>query len=241
MREIVRLEVVTSTQAVAFELAESGAADRTVVVAETQTAGRGRHGRPWQDEPGDCLLMSIVVRPRLAMRDLPKLSLATAVAAAEAIGEATGLAVRLKWPNDVLASGRKLAGILLESRILAEPIVVVGIGVNVRQRAFPPALAATATSVYREGGRAVEREALLEALLSRFDVWRDRLEREGFAPVRARWLELAETVGRAVTIGEHSGVAVDIDGDGALVLRHARGEHHVVAGELAEPRGGGGR
>ena len=233
---IIRLHAVDSTQRVAFELAESGAPDRTVVVADTQTAARGRHGRTWHDEPGESLLTSIVVRPRLSVRDLPKLSLATAVAVGEAIGEMTGLAVRLKWPNDVLVGGRKLAGILLESRIVAEPIVVVGIGINLRQRIFPAALAATATSVHLEKGRAIEREAMLEALLAAFDVWRERLEAHGFARVRARWLELAETIGRSVTVGDHAGVAVDLDGDGALVLHHADGVHHVVAGELAERR-----
>jgi BirA family biotin operon repressor/biotin-[acetyl-CoA-carboxylase] ligase len=236
---IVRLSTVDSTQRVAFELAERGAADRTVVVADTQTAGRGRHGRAWHDEPGDSLLASIVVRPRLSPRDLPKLSLATAVAVAEAIGTATGLTVRLKWPNDVLVDGRKLAGILLESRIIAEPIVVVGIGINLRQDTFPAALSAIATSVRLEGGRPIKRETMLDALLAAFDVWRGRLEREGFAPLRARWLELAETIGRSVTAGEHAGVAVDLDGDGALVLLHAQGMSHVVAGELAEHRWGG--
>jgi BirA family biotin operon repressor/biotin-[acetyl-CoA-carboxylase] ligase len=238
--EIVRLVVVGSTQAVAFELAEGGAADRTVVVAETQTAGRGRQGRRWHDERGDSLLVSIVVRPRLEVRDLPKLSFAAAVAVAEAIGAVTGLQARLKWPNDVLVDGRKVAGILLESRTITEPLVVVGIGINLRQRSFPGALAATATSVHLEGGRAVEREAMLQAVLEAFDPWRARLEGEGFAPLRARWLALADTIGRAVTVGEHAGVAVDLDGDGALVLREARGTRLVVAGELREPGGGPG-
>jgi BirA family transcriptional regulator, biotin operon repressor / biotin---[acetyl-CoA-carboxylase] ligase len=235
-RRIVRLATVDSTQRVAFELGESGAPDGTVVVADTQTAGRGRRGRTWHDEPGDSLLTSIVVRPRSSVRDLPKLSLAAAVAVADAIGEMTGLTVRLKWPNDVLMNGRKLAGILLESRIVAEPIVVVGIGINLRQRTFPAALVATATSVQLEGGPAIEREALLEVLLAAFDGWRERLDAHGFAPVRARWLELAETIGRSVTVGDHAGVAVDLDAEGALVLRHAHGMHHVVAGALAEHR-----
>jgi BirA family biotin operon repressor/biotin-[acetyl-CoA-carboxylase] ligase len=238
--EIVRLGVVGSTQAVAFELAERGAADGTVVVAETQTAGRGRRGRRWHDEPGDSLLMSIVGRPRLTARDLPKLSLATAVAVAEALAAVTGLPARLKWPNDVLVDGRKLAGILLESRTITEPLVVAGIGINLRQRSFPDALAATATSVHLAGGRAVEREAMLQAVLVAFARWRARLEGEGFAPLRARWLALADTIGRAVTVGDHTGVAVDLDRDGALVLRHGHGTRLVVAGEVRESAGGPG-
>jgi len=235
---IVRLASVDSTQRVAFELAEQGAADGTVVVADTQTAGRGRRGRVWHDAPGDSLLVSIVVRPRLDVSDLPKLSIAAAVSVAEALAAATGLDVRLKWPNDVLVHRRKLAGILLESRILVEPIVVVGIGINLRQRAFPAALVGAATSVDLEGGRAIGREELLEVVLEAFDRWRRRLEGEGFAALRARWLALADTIGRTVTVGEHEGLAIDLAEDGALVLRRADGVQRVLAGEVTASRPG---
>ncbi len=230
--QIVRLGVVTSTQSVAFELAESGAPDRTVVVADTQTAGRGRRGRRWLDEPRASLLASIVVRPRLAIRDLPKLSLTTGVAVADALEAIAGLAVRLKWPNDLVVHERKIAGILLESRIAIEPLVVVGVGVNLGQHRFPHELAGTATSVDLETGQRVERDAMLEAVLAAFDTWRARLEREGFASVRERWLALTDTIGRRVTVDGRVGVAVDLDGDGALVIRDAVGVHHVVAGEV---------
>ena len=235
---IVRLATVDSSQRVAFELAEGGASDGTVVVADTQTAGRGRRGRVWRDAAGEGVLLSIVLRPRVSAADLPKLSFAAAVAVAEAIELTTGLHPRLKWPNDVLVNGRKLAGILLESRVVAEPIVIVGIGINLRQRTFPRALAGTATSIDLEGGRAVDREALLEALLDAFDRWRSRLESEGFAPLRERWLALADTIGREVTVGEHAGVAVDLAGDGALVLRQGNALQHVFAGEVVDARRG---
>jgi BirA family biotin operon repressor/biotin-[acetyl-CoA-carboxylase] ligase len=229
---IVRRAVVDSTQRVAFALAEEGAADRTVVVADTQTAGRGRRGRPWRDEPGASVLASILVRPRLAVSDLPKLSLATALAVADAIEAVAGLVVRVKWPNDILVNGRKIAGILLESRVAPAPVVVVGIGVNLGQRAFPPELT-TATSVRMESGRTVDREAMLDAMLAAFDGWRATLEGQGFAPVRARWLEVADTIGRAVSSEDCAGIAVDLDVDGALVVRdHAGRLHHVIAGEL---------
>ncbi len=232
-RTIVRFASVDSTQRVAFELAERDAADGTVVMAHTQTAGRGRRGRTWHDAPGDSLLVSIVVRPRFRVADLPKLSFAAAVAVAEAIESTTGLTIRLKWPNDVLVGGRKLAGILLESRIVAEPIVVVGIGVNLHQRAFPDSIGGSATSVVLERGGPVAPEALLEALLQAFDRWRARLESEGFAPLRARWLELADTIGRTVSVGETSGVAVDLGLDGALVLSQGGTLQRVVAGDLS--------
>ena len=238
MRHVVRLVSISSTQTVAFELAEQGAADGTAVVAVTQTAGRVRRGRVWHDVPGDSLLVSIIVRPRLRAPDLPKLSFAAAIAVAEAIGATTGLAPRLKWPNDVLVNGRKLAGILLESRIVVEPIVVAGVGINLRQRRFPDALAGIATSVDLEGGRPVGPEELLEAVLHAFDRWRTTLENAGFAPLRARWLDLADTIGREVTVGDDAGIAVDLAADGALVLKQAHGFRQVVAGEVTGSRRG---
>lgn len=229
---VVRLGEVTSTQAAAFALAGEGAPDRTVVVADHQTAGRGRFGRRWHDEPGASLLLSILLRPRLAPPRLSLLSYAAAVAVAEALEAAAGLAARVKWPNDVLVDGRKIAGILLESRIGPVPAVVVGIGINVGQRAFPPDLAPRVTSVALAGGRSTDREALLAALLEAFDTWRGRLEGEGFAAVRARWLALSDTLGRRVRVDGRAGVAVDLDAEGALVLHDGATLHRVIAGEM---------
>ena len=240
-RLIVRCGRVESTQPIAFALAGDGAPDRTVVVADSQAAGRGRRGRVWQDEPGASLLVSIVLRPRLPPARLPTLSLTAGVALAEALAGTAALAARLKWPNDVLVDGRKLAGILLESRLepagSAAPIVALGIGVNLAQRAFPPELAERATSVRLAGGRAVDRDTLLAALLERLDHWRGRLETEGFEPVRVRWRELADTLGRAVSVDGIHGVAVDVDDDGALLVEDEhRVRRRVVAGDVVEAR-----
>jgi BirA family biotin operon repressor/biotin-[acetyl-CoA-carboxylase] ligase len=229
---LVRLGRVESTQAVAFTLAADGAADRTVVVAEAQTAGRGRRGRTWHDEPGASLLASIILRPRLHPARLPMLSLAAGIAVAEALERVTGVAPRLKWPNDVMVDGRKLAGILLESRLGPTPLVVVGVGVNLAQRSFPPALAERATSVRIATGRAIEPDALLGPLLEAVDVWRARLETEGGAPIRERWRVLADTLGRRVSIDGVSGVAVDVDEDGALIVLDGDERRRVVAGEV---------
>lgn len=266
---IVRLDVVDSTQTAAWELAERGAADRTVVVAGHQLAGRGRRGRSWHDEPGGSLLFSIVVRPRLPVERVPMLSLAAGVAVAEALAEHVGLATRLKWPNDVLVRGRKIAGILLESRLgattraqtadtaapsifgrppadeagpaapgtttLAAPAtVVIGIGLNLDQGAFPDALEGRATSVALEAGRSVDRDATLRALLAAFDRWRECLEREGFGPVRTRWVALSETIGRTVSAGGTTGVAVDLDFDGALIVVDGARCHRIASGEVVE-------
>jgi len=229
---LVRLGRVDSTQAVAFALAADGAADRTVVVAQAQTAGRGRRGRLWIDEPGASLLTSIILRPRLEPARLPTLSLAAGVAVVEALERVTGLKPRLKWPNDVLVDGRKLAGILLESRIGPSPLVVLGIGVNLAQRVFPADLAERATSVRLAAGRRVDADALLTALLESLDAWRTRLETEGWAPIRERWRALTETLGRRVSIDGVEGVAVDVDEDGALIVAEGDVRRRVVAGEV---------
>jgi BirA family biotin operon repressor/biotin-[acetyl-CoA-carboxylase] ligase len=237
MSRLVHLERVDSTQTTAFALAADGAEDRTVVVADYQASGRGRRGRTWEASPGQSLLCTILVRPRLAMAQWPAYSLVAAVAVAETLARTAALAARLKWPNDVLIAGRKIAGILLESRVVGEvptAVVGVGIGINLAQRAFPAALAARATSVAIETGRTLARDTMLAALLEAFDAWRARLEGEGMAPVRARWLALADTIGRRVSIDGVSGVAVDLDPDGALVLEGAGRRHRVMAGEVLE-------
>jgi BirA family transcriptional regulator, biotin operon repressor / biotin---[acetyl-CoA-carboxylase] ligase len=230
---VVRLDTVDSTQSVAFTLAERGAADRTVVVADQQLAGRGRRGRAWRAPAGTSLLASIIVRPRLPHSLLSTLSLTTAVAAAEALRRVAGVDARLKWPNDVLVADRKIAGILLESRVGADLVTIIGIGINLGQREFPPDLAATATSVALENGRAPSREAVLTALLEEFDVWRARLEGEGFAPVREGWRRLNDTLGRQVTVDAITGVAVDLDTDGALLIDVGGSIKRVVAGAVS--------
>ena len=248
---IVRLATVDSTQSVAFALAERGAADRTVVVADQQLAGRGRRGRTWSAPAGTSLLASILVRPRLPQPLLATLSLTTAVAAAEALRRVTGVTARLKWPNDLLVSGRKIAGILLESRMTGRAaaggstpngsgiVTIVGIGINLGQREFPPDLADGATSVALETGRAPSREAVLTALLEEFDVWRARLEEQGFEPVRDGWRRLSDTLGRRVTVDDVRGIAVDLDVDGALIVDVGGSVKRVLAGAVSSSDGVG--
>jgi BirA family biotin operon repressor/biotin-[acetyl-CoA-carboxylase] ligase len=174
------------------------------------------------------------MRPRLEPARLPGLSLAAAVAVADALTRTAGVTPRLKWPNDVLVGGRKLAGILLETRLSGDrATTILGIGVNLSQRVFPDELGARATSVWLVSGRLVDRDSLLAALLDALGEWRRRLERQGFAPIRTRWRALADTLGRAVTVDGISGVAVDVDADGALVVADADGRRRrVVAGEV---------
>jgi BirA family transcriptional regulator, biotin operon repressor / biotin---[acetyl-CoA-carboxylase] ligase len=248
---VVRLDTVDSTQSVAFALAERGAADRTVVVADQQLAGRGRRGRTWSAPTGTSLLASIIVRPRLPQALLSTLSLTTAVAAAEALRRVARVDARLKWPNDVLVSGRKIAGILLESRMGGAPapdgsahagpaiVTIIGVGINLGQREFPVDLADSATSVALETGRAPSRDAVLTALLEEFDAWRARLEAEGFGPVRERWRRLSDTLGRRVTVDAVTGTATDLDVDGALLVDVGGSVKRVVAGTVSSSEAAG--
>jgi BirA family biotin operon repressor/biotin-[acetyl-CoA-carboxylase] ligase len=225
---LVRLASVDSTQRYAAELARDGAADRTVVTAETQTAGKGRRGRRWHDAPGASLLVSVITRPSLAPARLPTLSLAAGIAVIDALA-AVGVTARLKWPNDALVNGRKVAGVLLERHGDA---VVLGIGINVQPASIPPALAGEATSVAGENGHP-DRERLLHALMAALDHWRAILERDGFEAVRERWHEVSDTPGRRVAVDGIAGVAVGIDHDGALLVATESGTQRVVAGDVA--------
>jgi BirA family biotin operon repressor/biotin-[acetyl-CoA-carboxylase] ligase len=231
---IIRLGAVDSTQNVAWGLVEENIADGTVVTAKSQHDGRGRRGRHWYDEPGATLAASVILRPRLTVGALGGLSFAAALAVAEALHAETGLAPRLKWPNDVLVDRRKIAGILLESRATPAPVVVVGLGINLTQTVFPPSIAGRATSVALAGGRAVSAEALLDAVVRALAAWRRRLEDGGFEPLRQRWRALADTLGRRVTIDGAEAVAVDLDTDGALLVHRDGAVHRVVAGEVTE-------
>ncbi len=160
--EIIRLGTVESTMHHASALAAAGCLHGTAVVAEAQTAGVGRHGHVWHSEPGSGLYLSVVLRLPLSPSELPVLTLALGLAAGEAIGLATGLMCDLRWPNDILARGKKVAGILVQ---VVDGAAIAGIGVNVNHASFPEWIANEATSLRLEAGHAVDREALLVRLL----------------------------------------------------------------------------
>jgi BirA family biotin operon repressor/biotin-[acetyl-CoA-carboxylase] ligase len=233
-RRVVALASTSSTNDEALRLGRGGAPHGTVVVADVQTAGRGRLGRTWWAEPGTALLASWIVRPELPHDAWPALSLLAGVAAAEALREVSSLGVALKWPNDLLAGERKIGGILAE----AEPgrFVVIGLGLNVAQPSFPPDLAGSATSVAASGGRRCRRPELLASILARFEALLSD-------PPRAlvRYRELCATLGRPVRVERAGappleGVARDVDGRGALVLETEAGSEAVASGEVVHLR-----
>ena len=230
-------ERVTSTNDLAGRLAEQGAAEGCVVVAEAQSAGRGRQGRAWSSPAGAGLYASAVLRPRSDV--VPVLTIAAGVAIAEAIQGATGLEPTLKWPNDLFVGTRKLAGILAEagSSPTGAQHVVLGFGVNVLPAAFPPDVASRATSLEGELGRPIDRRLLLNACLDRLasryqdlhdvritsvlDAWRARA-----APLLRRRVEWDRGDARAC------GVAETIDDTGALLIRTDCGIVRVISGEV---------
>jgi BirA family biotin operon repressor/biotin-[acetyl-CoA-carboxylase] ligase len=221
------------------ELAERDAVHGEVVVAECQTAGRGRRGRGWSSPAGRNLYLSVLLRPQLPPQRAPELTLVAAVAVCDACRQA-GVEATIKWPNDVLAGGRKLAGILTE--LSAEPDqvhwVVLGLGVNLNatEDDLPEELREGATSLALERGEQVPRALFAAALLSILEKWVERHAAGGFAPIRSAWRERSSTLGQLVRVeadgGEITGVAEDVDETGALLVRHAGGLTRVVSGDV---------
>jgi len=232
-------ETLDSTNDLAKELAARGAPEGTVVVAETQTGGRGRLGREWDSPPGVGLYVSLVLRPMLPPMELPQITLTTAVAVVRAVRRVVGVAPGIKWPNDLLINGKKLGGILTEMETESDRIrhVVVGLGLNVNNPGFPPGLATTATSLTLAAGGPFSRVNLLKAWLEEFEALYDLFLNQGFPKILAEWKGAAVTLGTPVTVRqgprEISGQALDVAPDGALLLRTASGEIvRVTSGEI---------
>jgi BirA family biotin operon repressor/biotin-[acetyl-CoA-carboxylase] ligase len=236
-RLVVR-DTVGSTSDVARELAQAGAADGTVVWARSQTAGRGRLGRPFASPPGN-LYASFVLRPAVAPAAATELSFVAALAVADAVAAGVPAAahVSLKWPNDVLIDGAKVAGILLEASSTPDgalDFLVLGIGINVTSH--PRDVLPVTTDLAAKGGRVTVPD-LLEGLADRLLAWRARWHAEGFAPLRAAWLARAHGLGEPieVRVGNAliSGSFVDLDDDGALVVASRAGaRRRVTAGDV---------
>ena len=205
----------------AARLAKEGAEEGAVVIAERQTAGRGRQGRSWVSEPGN-LLFSILFRP--SMDQLPFISMIGGVATARALRKTNGLNPTIKWPNDVMLDGRKVSGILAESAIVGDSVcyAVLGLGINVAlDVSESEGISGIATSVNSSVGHEVEREILLRQLLLELDDLYIRLGRNE-SPIE-EWRDLLETTGRRLTATSgpesHTGIAEGVDDTGNLLLR----------------------
>jgi BirA family biotin operon repressor/biotin-[acetyl-CoA-carboxylase] ligase len=237
---VVRLAEVDSTNRYVLDAAHGGEPAGLVVVADHQLAGRGRLGRTWEAAPGSSLLLSVLLRPRRTVDELHLCTATVALAMADAVAEVAGFTPGLKWPNDLLADGRKLAGVLAEADLGASGAVravVVGIGINVGADAVPPELVATATACEVVAGRAVDREELFEAFLGGLGVRLGRPDAELVDDYRTR----LDTLGRRVRVerstGSIEGVATDVDPVGGLVVRSLDGVTTTVsAGDVVHLR-----
>lgn len=222
-----------STNADLVFQAASGASDGTVLVAETQSAGRGRLGRGWESPPGSSLLFSVLLRPRIEAQQAFTVTAAMAVSAVEACALVVPLRVGIKWPNDLVVVGEgsfdglKLAGMLADAVFDDDRLagVVVGLGINVNwSAAMPDRLSARATSLDQVVGHRIDREDLLVELLRRLEVWADVLEdASGRAKLMERYRMVSSTIGRRVRVelqdGSCEGEALSVDDTGRLFVR----------------------
>ena len=231
-----------STMEEAAAWAREGAPQGAAVTTDHQLQGRGRRGRSWEDPPGMSLLSSIVLRPRCGPSKAGWLPLAAAVGACRAVERVCGVRAEIKWPNDLLVGGRKLAGILVELTLEEQEIrhAVVGCGINVHQEEFPPELAARAFSLRQAAGYAGSRAPLLAALIEEIASASDQLSDDPPA-LRARWVERSCTLGREVLAqtpqGPLEGVAVAVDDLGCLVVRTRDGAQVALAAGDVSIRG----
>ena len=230
---------IGSTNTRAMELAEAGAPEGTVVVAEEQTLGRGRLGRSWHSPAGLGIWSSIVLRPAVTLQRASGLSLVAALAFADAAQTELGLDAQLKWPNDALLDGRKVMGVLTEVSAELDRVnhAVCGTGINVSHTPedFPRALREQATSLAIATGQPVGRLAFYRSFLERFEKLYRQFVREGLAPLLPEYRRRSMLLGKDVTVRQGrdaiSGVAEQIDDNGALIIRDGRSHVVVFAGE----------
>ena len=226
-------QTIDSTMREASRLGRAGCPSGTIVGAEEQTAGQGRHGRAWHSERGSGLYVSIVLRYQFAPAHLPLVTLALGLATSEAILNVTNLACDLRWPNDVLIHSRKCAGILTE---LEGSAIIAGIGINVNYSAFPPELRDLATSLRIVSGRVHSRERLLVELVQSVHNFCALLEKEGREPILAMFAHASSFVqGRRVSVDQGDsmlrGTTAGLNESGFLILRGDDGnENLIIAG-----------
>ena len=235
---LVAYETIGSTNDEAKRLARAGAGEGMVVWALQQQTGRGRRGRAWASPPGN-LYLSLVLRPDCRATVAAQLGFVAALGLREALARLSRASVELryKWPNDVLANGKKIAGILLETEMIAgdkPEFVVVGAGVNLvsspRDAAYP------ATSLAEEGAGVIAPAAALPAFIEHFAEWLAIWRADGFATIRDAWLRQALGIGEIIQVrlerDSFGGRFLDLDMDGALLLGMPEGERRIAAGEI---------
>ena len=229
------LAVTASTNDLALSAARAGAPHGATFVAEEQTRGRGRRGRQWSSPSGQNLTFSILLRPRLEPERASSLTLAVGLAVRDAVAARVSAVVGVKWPNDVVAQDRKVAGILVESQLVAGRItaLVVGIGLNVTMRVLPPDIAEIATSLALLGASELDREALLCDVLGELDRRVRAHETAGLPALLDELRAHDALLGRRVRVEAATGIARGIDATGALLIEDERGQvRPIVSGTV---------
>jgi len=227
-REVISYRKVDSTNDAAYELAEKGIKEGTVVLAEEQGRGKGRHGRSWQSPPKGGIYMSCVLRPEMAPNEIARITLLAAVAAAKSIRKATGLGAVIKWPNDILVNGKKVCGILTEMKAEQDSVdfIILGIGINVNTpvRSLPKG-ATSLKEEARAAGRKTDlsRVEIVKRILEALEAEYRTLKEEGFKPIIEEWRRLSAMLGSRIRVALQNraleGQAHDIDPDGSLIVR----------------------
>lgn len=241
-RSLRTLKSVASTQKIAHQWAREGAPEGAVVVAEEQTAGRGRLGRFWHSPPNSGIWLSLILRPPIPITQAPQLTLMASVGVARALHHSTGLEVRIKWPNDLLIRGKKVCGILTELRGEQDRVhyVVMGVGVNVNidEGMWPAELKGKVTSLSAEAGQTFRRVPLIAAILKELEIIYEGYLSRGFSAVRGEWEKRSDMLGRSVKArtqaGEQTGIVRGLNEDGALLLETEKGLVPVYSAEISE-------
>ncbi len=234
-KRIELLRETGSTNAIALETARLGAPEGTVVIAETQTAGKGRLGRTWTSPRGN-IYMSVILRPAIPPHKAPLITLMAAVAVASAVRMETGLQAGIKWPNDVLISGRKVAGLLTEMNAEFDRVrhVVLGIGLNVNMdvRELPPQIRNLSTTLAAEAGERINRTRLVQKVLAELERWYGLFLKDE-SSVLGEWKAINVTTGKRIAVKSISetfeGTAQGIDDEGRLVVKLDDGHIRTVA------------
>lgn len=240
-REILYLDEVDSTNTAAKKAAENGAVHGTLVVSERQTGGKGRRGRAWDSPRGTGIFMTLILRPNMAPVHASMLTLVAALAVADGIRECTGAESLIKWPNDIVMSGKKICGILTE--MSADPdcinYVAVGIGINVNMEEFPEEIRGVAASIFTETGKKTKRSLLISAVMAAFEryyeVFMKTTDMSGLLKdYNGKLANCGRTVRVLDPAGEYSGTAIGIDREGELLVEmEDTTVRRVLSGEVS--------
>lgn len=237
-KKIYTFQSIDSTNNCARAVANVGGPEGIVVIAEEQTAGRGRLGRRWLTKPNENLTFSLVLRPTVTADAINQLPLFVGVAVAEAIEKTSGLRAECKWPNDILLNRKKVAGILVESSLTQSLVeyVIVGIGVNVNQTEFPPDLAGKATSLRLETRREFDRNALFRDILTALEALYIQCTKRGFGIILPLWMSRTSMINKPIAVSLHgnvvTGIVKGLSPEGGLILTANGKDQTLFAGDV---------